>query len=125
MAERARDLQATGLAVQTSGATTLLERMTLSRATQMQQFARSLPQDQQQLLFELYSQPKYLGSLDEQKIDSEWKKTLHDWRVEAGKEEAERVSLRLRELDAKLHKTPEEEAEQDRLLRQIVQLTGF
>lgn len=118
----ARELRETEIELQAPGANALLDRLIEVRPPDLQTFARILPQDQQQLLFELHSHPKHIGMLENIQLDAEWKHTIQDWKTEAIRERVEKLTARLTELDAKLEKTAEEDKEQDELLRQIVRM---
>lgn len=100
----------------------------------LQQLAKSLPKstlnqavaelsaDQQQLVFELSTQPEYLDMLEDLKIEEEWQKMRSDLRQEQTKSRLEHINRELEELERKGITTPEQEAQQTTLLQEIVQL---
>ncbi len=82
---------------------------------------KQLPEDLRQLYFELSTNPEfeYVVGIDRQ---SEWQKTVHNLQEEVIQEQLEKINLQLEQLDTLTKLTPEQEADQNRLLAEIVKL---
>jgi DNA primase len=83
---------------------------------------KKVPPDQQQLVFEISSQPEYLEMIDELDHESEWKKTLTEVLQEQVKAEITHINQELEKLERLPAKTPDLEAQQTALLQEIVVL---
>lgn len=94
----------------------------------LQDFVRTLPDDLQQALFDITAEEEFLRIItdldDEKEYAKEWQKTLADLQQVQMSDQVTEIQQRLDELDAILEKTPEQEAEQMKLLQQVVQLRG-
>ncbi len=88
----------------------------------LESFSKFLPEDLQQLVFDLYLQPQYARNVEEIDLDKEWQKTFSTLRRLATKEQISKITTQLDKLDAKAQKTAQEEQQQLELLEQIVLL---
>ncbi len=93
-----------------------------SSSFDLTQFMKQLPEDQQQLVSEVYLQPDYIEIVDELDLEKEWDNTLKDLKALSVAEAVAQITHELDQLDAKAEKTPQEEARQSELLKQIVLL---
>lgn len=97
-----------------------------SQPWNLQEFVKTLSEDLQEHLFEITSEETFLGVLANiehgKEYLKEWEKTLRDVSSLQVNEEVSRIQSRLDELDQVADKTPEQEAEQMRLLQQVVEL---
>ncbi len=83
---------------------------------------KQLPEDLQETVFELATNPQYYASLETLNLEQEWKNTLKDWKAEQSKQAGQRIEKELEELDKIAQKTPEQEARLAELLQQLVLL---
>lgn len=103
-----------------------IAKYTSAQPWNLQEFAKTLPEDLQEQLFEITSEETFIGVL--LKIEhgkeylKEWEKTLRDVSGLQVNEEVSQIQTRLDELDQVAEKTPEQEAEQLKLLQQVVEL---
>jgi DNA primase len=93
-----------------------------TKVVKLEAFSRSLGEDLQQLLFEYYSDQKYLSMVSNLDLDEEWTTTLGELKQAETKERIAEIAKQLTELDRKAKKTSEEEKLQDELLREVVVL---
>ncbi len=84
--------------------------------------AKKLPDDLQEKVFELATNPKYYASLDTIDLATEWKNTLSDFRGVQATAEGKRIERELEELDRIAVKTPEQDKRQSELLQKLVLL---
>lgn len=84
----------------------------------------SLPEDLQQLLFDLHTPEKVLNLEETLNVGEEWQRTYKQLATEMTKSEIARIGEELAKLDEKRKKTSEEEERQNELLKKIVQLRG-
>ncbi len=85
-------------------------------------FAKSLPEDLQQVLFDLSVNSEYLPTLPNLDIEKEWDKMVEKLIAQDIGEETQRIQEELDALDQKGTKTPEDEARSVELLHRVVQL---
>lgn len=111
-----------------SGAKQLLKEMAkmLKKNDQLQLdvLQTSLPEDLQQLLFDLHTPEKVLNLEETLNVGEEWQRTYKQLATEMTKSEIARIGEELAKLDEKRKKTSEEEERQNELLKKIVQLRG-
>ncbi|MBT3512275.1 MAG: DNA primase [Candidatus Pacebacteria bacterium] len=88
----------------------------------LEAFGKFLPEDFQQLVFDLYLQPKYARNIEELDLDKEWQKTFKDMRRLSIQEQVTQITKELDQLDSKQTKTEDEEKKQSELLEKIVKL---
>ncbi len=88
----------------------------------LDRFVSSLPSDLQQLVSDCYLHPTYLSLLGKLNWDKEWSQTRQDLLHLSVENEIQQITKRLDELDEKRSKTPQDEAEQTKLLQHIVEL---
>lgn len=88
----------------------------------LESFGKFLPEDLQQLVFDLYLQPQYARNIEEMDLDKEWPKIFTDLKRLAIQEQVSRITKELDELDIKPTKTEAEEKKQAELLEKIVVL---
>lgn len=84
--------------------------------------AKKLPDDLQEKLFEIATNPKYYASLDTIDIAAEWKNTLSDFKGIQATAQGKEIEKELEELDRIAVKTPEQDKRQSALLQQLVLL---
>lgn len=84
--------------------------------------ARQLPDDLQQTVFELATNPQYYASLETIDLTTEWKNTMKDLKAVQVKARGQQIEKELEELDRVAVKTAEQEARQSELLQQLVLL---
>lgn len=88
----------------------------------LEKFSKFLPEDFQQLVFDLYLQPQYANLVEDLDIDKEWQQTYTDLKRMSLQEKIAQITQELDQLDAKVEKTKEEEEQQSKLLAEIVKL---
>lgn len=92
----------------------------------LHQFAHGLAEDLQQQLFEVTAEESFLSiwtNMDQEKeFAKEWQKTLTDLKNIKVSEQTAEIQARLDQLDAVPNKTAEQEAEQMKLLQEVVTL---
>jgi len=88
----------------------------------LEAFGKFLPEDFQQLVFDLYLQPQYARNIEELDLDKEWQKTFKDMRRLSIQEQVTQITKELDQLDSKQTKTEDEEKKQSELLEKIVKL---
>ncbi len=88
----------------------------------LESFGKFLPEDLQQLVFDLYLQPKYARNIEEVDLDKEWQKVFTDLKRLSIQGQVSQITQELDKLDAKQTKTDEEEKKQVELLEKIVVL---
>jgi hypothetical protein len=88
----------------------------------LNQAVTTFPSDQQQLVFELSTQPQYLELFDQLDFAAEWQKVLTDLRQEDIRTRLDTINSELEKLERAGTQTPEDEAKQTTLLQEIVQL---
>jgi DNA primase len=81
-----------------------------------------LAEDRQQLLSDLYLQQEYLENSDQLDLKKELLKTEKELQQLQKTAQIQQITAELDELDGKSHKTAEDEARQEELLKQIVVL---
>jgi len=86
----------------------------------LESFSKFLPEDLQQLVFDLYLQPKYARNVEEIDLDKEWQKTFIDLKRLSIQGQISQITKELDVLDAKPTKTEAEEKKQIELLEKIV-----
>jgi DNA primase len=86
------------------------------------QAIKRFPTDQQQLVFEVSTQPEYLEMLETLDHEAEWKKTLTEVFQEQMKATITQINQQLEKLERQSPKTPELEAQETALLQEIVVL---
>lgn len=119
--ERLLELQ--DLQLVTPNVQPIIKKVTMApKPLNVTQALKGLPTDQQQVVFELSSQPEYLEMLETIDHESEWKKTLAEVFQEQIKTEMKRINQELEKLDRIEPKSPELEAQQTALLHEIVVL---
>lgn len=91
----------------------------------LQVFARTLPSDLQELLFEICSNQEHLAITDGKlpaEVHKEFTNSLKKLRTELVRQEVTKINQRLMLLDEIENKTEQEALEQDQLLKKIVEL---
>ena len=88
----------------------------------LEAFGKFLPEDLQQLVFDLYLQPQYARNVEEMDLDKEWPKIFADLKRFSIQQQISQITQELDELDAKSTKTDQEEKRQAELLEKIVVL---
>jgi len=103
-----------------------LVEFTATRPWSLQEFSKDLPEDLQQIVFDLSTEEQYLNvllNLDRQKeYAKEWQKTLAEIQKARLTDEVNKIQTRLDELDMVLEKSHEQELEQIELLQKVVAL---
>lgn len=94
----------------------------VSNNFELANFSKSLPEDQQAFLSEVYLSPEYIDSLEDIKLEAEWKESLKNLSQISVSDKISKITSQLDAIDAKKDKTPEDEELQSELLRQIVLL---
>lgn len=85
----------------------------------LEDFSKFLPEDLQQLVFDLYLQPQYARNVEEINIEKEWSKIFTDLKRLSIQSQVAQITKELDELDVK---TDKEEQRQVELLEKIVVL---
>lgn len=88
----------------------------------LRQFANSLPEDLQQVLFEICSNQDFLKNKDKLDLTAEFIGVVRKLKAQSVSEQVLEITKELSELDEKEEKTPEEIERQNQLLKQIVEL---
>lgn len=83
---------------------------------------KKLPEDLQQILFDISYDPKLLRSLDSLNFKKELKNTIQELKKLSIKNEIEKITKKLEDLDKSVDKSEKVEKQQQELLRQIVEL---
>ncbi len=106
------------------GATQLVRALAeKGEAIAIENVGKSLPDDLQELLFDLLTHEKYFsGSESSLDAEKEWQQTLREIMVESTREKITAITDELSALDKKLNKTAEEKNRQNHLLKKIVEL---
>ncbi len=108
------------------GAKQLLEAMLGQRQRQkalnLEKLNASLPEDLQQLLFDLHTPENFLNLNGKLKVATEWRQTYHQLATEVTKAKISTIAAELAKLDEKRQKTSAEEEQQNQLLKRIVEL---
>ena len=91
-------------------------------AYSLESFGKFLPEDLQQLVFDLYLQPQYASSIKEINLDKEWPKLFLDFKRLSIQKQISQITKELDGLDLKQIKTTKEEEKQAELLEKIVVL---
>lgn len=106
----------------TPGAAALVKQISQQRPPfVLQSFIKQLPEDLRQLFFELSSDPEfeYVENVDWRE---EWKKAMTDLRQEHIRDQIQEIDALLEKLDSAGSLTAEQEAQQQKLLAEIVTL---
>lgn len=104
------------------GAQQLLEKISVKETNDLAVLRKQLPSDLDELLFSIYTHDAYFPLVDDLDIDAEWKTTLSKVKAFSTQAMIHDISKRLAQLDVKAELTPEEEREQQTLLKQVVAL---
>lgn len=96
------------------------ELSTIKTEFNLSTFSANLAEDLQSLLSEIYLSEEYLNSLEEMKLEEEWKQSLANLKQMSVSERIKEITEKLDQLDGKTHITPEDEKLQAELLREIV-----
>jgi DNA primase len=83
---------------------------------------KQLPEDLQEVVFELATNPQYYASVETLDLAQEWKNTLKDLKAVQNKQVGQQIEKELEELDRIARKTAAQEARQAELLQQLVLL---
>lgn len=111
-----------GLTWQTTGLNQLIALLLPISLDQLQAVAKTLPEDQQQLLFDIYLDPEYLALLESIEIAVEWLRPWQELHSTTVKDQVTKITQELDQLDSKAELTIEEEQRQQELLKEIVKL---
>lgn len=105
-----------------AGAKQLIQTILQIKEFDLEKLMKKLPEDLQQLVFELHTNPAYLDQLDQLDIEVEWK-SVRGRLIELDiNQEISEITKKLDKLDQKGSKTPKEEQLQEELLQRIVTL---
>ncbi|HEX7017432.1 MAG TPA: DNA primase, partial [Patescibacteria group bacterium] len=107
---------------QTPGIRQLIEALRASSLDQLQVVAKSLPDDLQSLLFDIYSEPEYVALAETIDFEAEWNHTWKELQSFQAKQRITAITEELDRLDGKPELTPAEEQRQQELLKEIVLL---
>lgn len=106
----------------TPGASVILETVLKSNSNALQEISAQLPEDLQQIVFQLYSQDMLLAGLDTLDMKKEWQQTMSQLEQEVSHVRNMQITKELEDIDREREKTPELLAKQEKLLRELVQL---
>ncbi len=95
---------------------------TLPSGQDISDWAQLLPDDQQQLIFELSLDPEYLAILPEVDKEKEWANTLNEYQEISLTEQILSIEQQLNQLEKQKQLSPEIETKQLQLLQRVVQL---
>ncbi len=99
----------------------MLGQLKRQKALNLEKLNAKLPEDLQQLLFDLHTPENFLNLNGKLKVATEWRQTYHQLATEVTKAKISAIAAELAKLDEKRQKTPAEEERQNELLKQIVQ----
>jgi DNA primase len=104
------------------GAKKILDTITTHKGDSLEAIQKSLPEDLQDTVFQLYSQPMLLSDTEPLDTDKEWAKTVTELKHESSKQRRAEITAELEKIDAEREKTPQVMKKQEELLRELVGL---
>jgi DNA primase len=100
----------------------LIQTVQTMKQVDLEQLMKQLPEDTQQLVFELHLHPRYLDQLEEIDLAKEWQTVVEQLINLDINREIEQITTQLNKLDRKQAQTDQDEAQQQHLLERIVKL---
>lgn len=123
--QRHRELTSKEIKFQLVGVTKLLQLLQAYEGVfDLQKFAQTLPEDLQELLFELHTNEKYIEATQNIDVSEEWSGSLRKLQKETLSQRKSEIIKKLAELDELEEHTSEQSAQHTQLLKQLAELNS-